>query len=243
MPMIWFDTDTVSIRLDWRNKAYHSSNPMPFQEISETIEAMKEKERIAYLLSNPNNIPSLYFAERFKEKIDLEDLQQFSREINEDLSNTQYAKRIAQYVEAKNRGTVKKGQVVQDFTLPDANGEQVPVISMSENPKVIALFSSGCIYSIASIGLLEKLRDSNQKGYDIISLWEDPSKEIWLTDRAEEKEKITWTNLWDEYGFAAAYLNRSITPTFYVVNEAGELTHVIKGYKQKTLDKLREIVK
>lgn len=77
----------------------------------------------------------------------------------------------------------------------------------------------------------------------MITIWEDASKEMWLNAHQEKKKNITWTNLWDEFGFASTYLNKKMWPTFYVISADGVLTDKFKGYNKKTARKLKELVK
>lgn len=241
-PRIWFDKDSVKVILNWTDKSIQMQGLMSFQSTSEKIEALSEKEQIDFALNNPNNIPGLYFANKNKEKIPIPDLEKFSIEVNKDLKNSINLKRIENYVSAKKRKTLIKGNTVEDFKLPDKDEELVSVINANNKKKLIGFFSSECSYSIASISLLEQLSELNKNKIDIITIWDDQTKDTWLNTHQEKKSKITWTNLWDEYGFATAYLNRTMWPTFYVINEDGELNEVIKGYSKNTAEKLKKLV-
>tara|TARA_R110002012_G_C11359758_1_gene580713 strand:- start:53 stop:490 length:438 start_codon:yes stop_codon:yes gene_type:complete len=141
------------------------------------------------------------------------------------------------------REPLKKGRTVENFKLPNKNGEYINAVNIDNKPQVIALFSSGCAYSIASINLLEQLTEFNNNKIEIVSIWDDKSRDIWLNSYQDEKSKITWTNLWDEYGFAKTYLDRTMWPTFYVINEKGELAQILKGYDKKTARELKKLVK
>lgn len=241
-PLIWFESDSLEITLDWSDKSFQIQDLMAFQSISEKIESLKGKSQIEFILKNPNNIPSLYFANKNKENFSISDLEMFSQKVSEENKNTIHFKRIENYVSAKKLKTLKKGDKVEDFKLPNREGKQVSAINGSNKKRIIGLFSSGCSFSIASINLLEQLAELNNDKIELITIWEDPTKEVWLNSNQDKKEKITWTDLWDEYGFASTYLNRTMWPTFYVINEDGELTEIIKGYSKKTAGKLKTLV-
>ncbi|MCH6199521.1 redoxin domain-containing protein [Aquiflexum sp. LQ15W] len=242
-PSIWFESDSVQITKDWSDQSYQMQGLLPFQDNSEKIEALKGKDQFDFILANPIDIPSLYFVERQKKKIGIPDLERFTQLVKEEHQNAAYVKRIENYIAAKKLDKIKIGSKVGDFTLPDKDGNQVSVIQPNNKTTLIALFSSGCGYSVASIGILEKVADLNNDKIEMITIWEDSSREIWLNTRKDEKEKITWTNLWDEFGFASTYLNNKMWPTFYVINAEGELEEIIRGYSQKTSNKLKELVK
>jgi hypothetical protein len=105
-----------------------------------------------------------------------------------------------------------------------------------------AIGSSGCSFSLASLNMLEKLNDLNHDKIEIISIWGDNSKDVWLNAHPDLKEKITWTNLWDELEFAYSYLNTNMWPTFYIINEEGEVVDIIRGYNKKTEKRLRKFI-
>lgn len=242
-PRIWFQSDRIEVTMDWADKSLQIPDLMPFQSISEKIDSLKGKSQIEFILENPNTIPGLYFANEKKENISISDLEIFSQGVNEENKKTMYFKKLENYLSAKKLEPLKKGHKVEDFKLPNKEGEQVSVINGNNKTRIIALFSSGCAYSIASINLLEQLAELKNDKIELITIWEDSTKKGWLTSNQDKKDKITWTNLWDEYEFASTYLNRTMWPTFYVINEKGELTEIIKGYSKKTLNKLKKIAK
>lgn len=241
-PRIWFEADRIKITLDWSNKSYQTERLMPFQSISENTELLDGYEQFKFILKNPNEIPSLYFADLSKEKYKISDLEEYLDTLSEKSKKSIYAKRIENYLSAIKRPSLKKGKSVENFQLPNEKNEYVDVINGKNKPQVIALFSSGCAYSIASINLLEQLSELNKGKIEIVSIWDDKSKNTWLNSHQDEKSKITWTNLWDEFGFAKTYLNRKMWPTFYVINENGELTKILKGYDKKTAKELKRLV-
>lgn len=240
-PSIWFESDNVKISLNLADKSFETAHLMPYQHTFEKLESMDKKERIKYVLENPNQIPSLYFAETNKESIPLADLEMFYQNIQEDYKSHTYGKRIENYIRAKQMAPLKKGQKIEDFHLADKEGNKVAVIGMSDKPKLISLFASSCAYSVLSIDLLEKFSKMNDSRMDIITIWGDDSEDIWLNTNTSRKEKITWSSLWDEYGFTSAYFNRNMWPTFYVVNENGELIDTFRGYGKKTLKRLEKL--
>lgn len=241
-PMIWFESDSVQITKNWTDQTYQMQGLLPFQSTSEKIEALETKDQINFILSNPNSFPSLFFANKNKEKISISDLEKLSMSIDDDHKNSGYLKRIESYVSAKKRNPLRKDNKVEDFKLLNKEGQYISVVKNDNKPRLIALFSSGCSYSISSINLLEQLAEFNNDKIEIITIWDDQTKETWLNTNKEKKDKITWTNLWDEYGFASTYLNRTMWPIFYVINEDGILTEIIKGYDKKTAQRLKELV-
>lgn len=201
-----------------------------YQANSEKIEALKGKDQFDFILANPIDIPGLYFVEKQKKKIGIPDLERFTQLVKEEHRNSAYVKRIESYIAAKKRDMVKIGNKVEGFTLPENDGNQISVVRPNNKTTLIALFSSGCAFSVAGIGMLEKLAAMKNGKIEIITIWEGSTREIWLN--THKKEKIILTNLWDEFGFASIYRNRKILPTFFVINAEGEVTDIIKGCRQ-----------
>lgn len=241
-PRIWFENDRINLTLDWSNKSFQMEGLMPFQSTSDKIEDLKGKQQIEFILNNPSNIPSLYFANSLKEKISIYDLEKFSQSVSDEYKNSIYLKRIENYVFVKKLKTLKKGEKVKDFKLPDKDDNQISVINRRNKKQLIALFSSGCSFSIASINLLAQFAELNNDKIEMTTIWDDKSKNTWLNTHQDKKSKITWTDLLDEYGFASTYLNTTTWPTFYVIDEEGELTEMFKGYSKKTAKKLRALL-
>ncbi|MCU0420093.1 MAG: TlpA family protein disulfide reductase [Cyclobacteriaceae bacterium] len=241
-PMVWFASDRVTIRMDWATKKIQTSESMPFQALSEQVEALSGRPQLDFILAHPESFSSVYFAEQQKDKMSIAELEEFSQKIDPEYRSSSYAKRIESYLAAKKLGIVKKGDKVTDFLLPDSAGKPVSVLGANGRPTLIALFSSGCSFSIASIDLLEQVARLNDNEVNLITIWEDENKETWLEDHADKKAKITWTNLWDETGFADTYLNLTMLPTFYVVDKDRVVTDIITGYTGSTAKKLKALV-
>jgi hypothetical protein len=239
---IWFDKDSVYLEFDYLDKSIEATSVLPFQSYSEKIELSKGQKKIKLILDKPNEIPSLYFAEINKEKTPIEDLKRYYSSLNTQNKGSIYAKRIENYLSAIESPPLKKGEIFKNFELPDKNGQYVGVGSEQKKPQVIAVFSTGCAYSLASIDLLVQLSELNKDKIEIVSIWDDRSKEIWLGFDQEEKNKITWKNLLDEYGFAVTYLGNKMWPTFYLINDEGKLSQILRGYDKKTAKGLKSFL-
>lgn len=242
-PKIWFDKDSIEIHVDWVDKCFHLADKMSFQPISEKIESLKGNQQNQFILSNSVNIPILYFVNENKSDIPLPNLEMFIQKVDKTYQASAYFKKIEAYINAKKRKPLKIGDIVQDFTLPDRDGNPISMNNGSQKTKLVTFFSSGCTFSISSIGLLEQLEKINNGKIEIITVWADDSKYTWLNEHLDQKRKITWVNIWDEYKFASTYFNNAGWPTFYVINAEGKLVDVFSDYNQKTANKLKDLVK
>ncbi len=242
-PLIWFEKDSLNVNFDWNDKSLQNKNVLPYQSLSEKIENLKDHLQNEYILSNPINVPILYFVNKNKDNILISDLELFSQKVDSSYKNSSYYKELASYISAKKRNPIKIGELVENFTLPNKDGNQVSIVNKSEKTKLISIFSSGCAYSIASISMLEQIAKINNDKIDIITIWADDTKDIWLNQHLDQKNKITWTNVLDENKFASTYFNNTEWPTFYIVNSDGRLIDIFKNYTQKTANKIMSLVK
>ncbi len=241
-PVIWFDTKTLELNFNLADNSFTSSSVMPFQALSEEIEALKGKKQTKFILSKPNQWPSLYFANKLKADINTEELKSFLQLTEEPFLSSSYYLKLKYYLKAKENGTLRKGEMIKNFSLPDKNGEFYPVANANGKTKLLALFSSGCSYSVASIDLLEQLNTLNDDKIEIISIWDDPDEDSWLHMHADKKEKITWVNLLDQNGFTATYFNNKVFPEFFVIDSDGVLVDKFNGYNNSTAKKLKALL-
>ncbi len=74
-PRIWFDKDSIEINFDWLDKSFQILSKMPYQSMSEKIETLNGDNQTEFILSNPINIPILYFVNENKDKISISNLE------------------------------------------------------------------------------------------------------------------------------------------------------------------------
>lgn len=242
-PRIWFDKDSVEVNFNWLDKSFQIPSKMLYQSMSEKIETMKGDKQTEFILSNPINIPILYFVNENRDKISISNLEAFCQKVDDIYQNSIYFKKLTNYLSAKKRKPIKIGGIVEDFTLPNKDGNRVSVVNKGTKTTLITIFSSSCYYSIASISLLEQLTKINNGKIEIITIWADDTKDSWLNAHINQKNKITWTNVWDEYRFASTYFQNTGWPTFYVIDSEGRLIDIFNNYSQKTANKLKDLTK
>jgi peroxiredoxin len=242
-PRIWFDKDSIEVNFDWLDKSFQILSKMPYQSMSEKIETLNGDNQTEFILSNPINIPILYFVNENKDKISISNLEAFCQKVDEIYQSSIYFKELTNYLSAKKRTPIKIGGIVEDFTLPNKDGTQVSVVNKGAKTTLITMFSSACYYSIESISLLEQLTKINNGKIEIITIWADDTKDSWLNAHLDQKNKITWTNILDEYGFASTYFQNTGWPTFYVIDAEGRLIDIFNNYSQKTANKLKDLTK
>lgn len=239
-PYLWFDQDTVDFLWNGALGSVALMSELSIQSESEKIEALPENERIAGVIQQPNSHPSLYFADLYKEKIPILSLESMVQQVKEPFQNSIYFKRIEAFLQAQKLTPFQKGKSIETILLPNRAGERVPVFQANGQKQVLAVFSSGCSWSVASIDLLHQLTQKYPQKLKVSSIWIDFSQHVWLNAYQKQKSKITWTDLWDEHGLAAAYFRITQTPTFYLLRDDGVVEDILYNYNQKTANKLKK---
>lgn len=137
LPLIWFDTDTIRVTIDWQNKTYEIPALLPIQATSERIESLNGNSRKAHILKNPNTA-SLYFAHREKDEFSLSDLEGFLAALGPKERRSSLAERLEHFVKAKKLGPVAVGEPLKDFQLADEDGNLNAVLTSTHKPKLIS---------------------------------------------------------------------------------------------------------
>jgi len=241
-PILWVDEEEVTGIFDLEKRKVQTSNSTTYQLLSEKIEGASKKKRVNIIAENVNEPPSLYFLNLQKESISLDELEAMIERVESEYHDLAAFQQIGNYISAKRFGKVKMGSKITDFTLANAADEQESILSDNNKTKLIAILSSGCSFSLASISLLDQLEQINNGNLEQVTIWNDKDKDTWLKYRSDLKEKITWKNLIDEHDFAFTYLDNNSFPTFYVVSPEGILVDKFTGYSKRTEKKLRWLV-
>jgi thiol-disulfide isomerase/thioredoxin len=235
----WLINDSINANIDVERGAVELNHTAEYQNFSEQLEKLSKRKRKKKVLANINALPSLYFLDNDKERYSRNELANVLSKINPDMKELVYVKRIENYLEAKSKPKVKVGRQLDSFSLPDKNNRLTDVIVNNGKPTLLVFVSTGCGYSMASISFLETFYKKNGNSVNLITIWDDATKNTWLNYKVEVKSKIIWTDLWDEFGFASTYFGNNTWPTFYIVNKNGVLQNEFKGINEKTIEKIK----
>ncbi len=114
-----------------------------------------------------------------------------------------------------------QGAKAPDFTLPDANGNQVTMSSVKGKIKIIDFWASWCGPCRLNNPALKKLYEEfHEKGLEIIGVSLDTSKSAW--EKAIEKDGLGWINVSSLKGWECETIrlyNVSGVPSLFILNE------------------------
>ncbi|MCP4101673.1 MAG: TlpA family protein disulfide reductase [Lentisphaerae bacterium] len=107
--------------------------------------------------------------------------------------------------------------------MPNENGELTKLSGFEGKLILLDFWASWCGPCIKEYPALRKAYSKfNNDGFEIVSVSEDQTKEIWL--KSIEKNELNWVNLWQDNGRKAdPYLIYGINgiPDNFLINEKG----------------------
>jgi len=174
-----------------------------------------------FIKNNPESYVSastLYFySKTFSKKTVIEFYNNFS----DDIKESSYGKSISRFLEMNKNPQI--GDKYIDFSMPNENGELIKLSNFEGKLILLDFWASWCGPCIKEYPALRKAYSKfNKDGFEIVSVSEDQSKEIWL--KSIEKNELNWVNLWqDNGGKADPYLVYGINgiPDNFLIDEKG----------------------
>ncbi len=216
----------------------------------EYYQTENEKKKHEFILEHPN----YYFAGEeivfninyFVHAYSKGEIKAFFNEMPLELKSDIYGRQIASFLKSKVDNSkvlpLDIGDNPHDFKLPNSEGDIKTFSKIQGKIILLDFWASGCSpcrkEHINYVELYEKYKD---KGFEIVSVSQDQSKNMWL--KAMEKDNMTWVSLWD----SDAQLSRikylvTMLPTNFLINDKGIIiAKNLKGEKlESELEKLFE---
>lgn len=167
-----------------------------------------------------------------------EDLRKAMNRISEEDKNFWAAEEINTFLtELQNVGYDSKEGTFTSLSASDKNGEMVEYKRPENKYLLIDFSSSGCRPCLADIDKLVELQNDFESELEILSIWDDPKLEAWLTIAKTQKDKITWTSLRDDSRAVFKKFNVDVYPTYLLIDPQGE---VVKRWKGSGIGKVRK---
>ena len=128
--------------------------------------------------------------------------------------------------------------------FPHLNGmNRDGVIEKFERPQdkflLIDFSSSDCKPCLAEIDALVVLQNAYEKELELLTLWNDPQQEAWLSISKKQKAKINWISLRDDSQAIFKKFDIKVYPTYLLINPKGE---VVKKWQGISTEKIKKFL-
>jgi peroxiredoxin len=223
----YFLTGKVSEGASWALLPVH-----PFTQITDSIAQSVGTEKKELILRHLSTLVGLEQLNAYKSEFTDEELVQALDLVPENLRKVWEYDEIQTYLTLNQSTRAKIGLPAPDFSLESKSGQRF-VLSEQKGKYVLLEFSfTGCQGCILALPELKTLHEELGSQIQIVSLWRDRTREVWLNSQAEHKSQITWTSVWDPNAFAASLFDIEIWPTYVLIDPEGRVQSQWSWYKK-----------
>ncbi len=195
-----------------------------------------------YMADNPASPVTLYLLRGVYYKLDSDELESALSAFSGSLNQSSYYVHMSEHLDRMKN--VEIGQKFTDLELPDTEGNMIKLSDIAgKGVLLIDFWAAWCgPCRNANPGIVEIYNDFNDKGFDIVGISLDRTREEWL--KAIEDDNLTWHHMSDlkfwESEAAKTYAVASI-PHTVLLDEDG--TIIAKNLSKEELrEKLSELL-
>jgi peroxiredoxin len=156
----------------------------------------------------------------------MDELALVSKPLLEDMNS-----KLIKGILAKRTATeLKPGKQFVDFELESRVGEIVRLSDFSGKFILLDFSSSNCAPCFKAIPELAQIYDEFSNQLEIVSVWFDPNKKVWLEESKKFKDQISWVDLWEPSGEIHNTYGVDVLPYYTLINPKGEILHIWNSY-------------
>jgi peroxiredoxin len=201
-------------------------------EVNASVERINAFQ-LKFIAENPSSCISPVILSDMSQEMDVAELETHLNKLDPSLDGNSFVIQLRTKTESLNRLAI--GKIAPDFTQNDTEGNPVTLSSLRGNYLLIDFWAAWCspcrLENPNIVAAYERFHD---KGFDIIGVSLDRSKEDWLN--AIERDNLTWTQVSDlkYWGNEAAQLyGVNSIPSNFLLDREGKI--IFKGLRGKAL--------
>ncbi|NVJ86418.1 MAG: redoxin domain-containing protein [Algoriphagus sp.] len=91
---------------------------------------------------------------------------------------------------------------------------------------------TGCKPCLDALPEISEIISRFGASLEVISIWNDKSRDIWLNGAKKHKELIRWTDLWDKTGKVTQLYEVKVWPTYILISPEGKIEKTWNSYRK-----------
>lgn len=246
---LWLENATISFKAEnrkFRNAHITGSKTQDEQnELDSSLMAFTEEEKrdkyLAYVNNHTNSIISAHLLNVYASTWGVGITTSLYEGLSSEMRSTSYGKNVLEFISLNE--DLKIGDKYVDFSQEDTHQRIVKLSDFNGKVVLLEFWGSWCgPCRRTNPELVNIYNEFKGKGFEILGVGAEKSKEDWL--KAIEEDKLCWTNVTDLKGDknkAALIYGVSYYPTNFLIDKTG--TIVSRDLKDDALrEKLNEIL-
>lgn len=201
-----------------------------FNQILRQIEEAKGEAKKELILQNLDKEVGVLSFISNESLFSQEEISQAAQSMPSEMRELNSFKRFSADAKLPENSKFGKGSRGEDFSLESREGGQVALSDFSGKYRLLEFSFSGCKPCIEALPEIKEIHERFGEDLEVISIWNDHNKDVWLNSSKKYKDMIEWTDLWDESGYVTKLYQIDMWPSYMLINPGGEIEQIWRGY-------------
>lgn len=178
-------------------KATESDVPKELINMQFEIFNKMTTEDTLFIRNYPNSLHSVYVLTYAMKALPKDDTKKLFESLSNELKESKYGERVKSHLYLSR--TYKLGDKMEDFHLPDTNGQQIGLCNFQNKFLLVEFWSSGCRpCRKENPNLVKNYKRFRKEGFEILGITLDERKNDWI--KAVKEDSISWITVGDLKG-------------------------------------------
>ncbi|MEP0712577.1 redoxin domain-containing protein [Algoriphagus sp.] len=204
----------------------------PYNELVEKFANSEVEKRKELIADNISTAVGLEFLSSSVSYYSDEELAELLAQVPESLQAIVPYTKTKTNLLTKDAEKLKIGMQAPDFELESRKGKLVSLSDFDGKYRLLDFSNSGCGPCFMALPEIKEAYEKYGSEVEVISIWDDKTKDIWMNFSKKHKEQIIWTDLWDAEGYVSRLYQIKILPSYILVNPNGEIEKIWNSYRE-----------